>query len=63
MRRRDRADVPEAGEAIDVFLVVGVHEHRAAAAHPLTARSVNRAIVPQMNERGQVAKDEVVDAK
>jgi hypothetical protein len=56
-------DVPETGEAVDVFLAVGIHEHRAVATHPDTAGSVNSGIVLRMDERGQVAGDEVVQSE
>ena len=55
-------DVPEAGKAVDVLLAVGIDEHRAVAADPHTAGSLNGGIVLRMNQRRQVAGEQIVQS-
>ena len=52
-------DIPEAGKAVDVLLPVGIDERRAVAANPDAAGPVNRGIVQRMDQRGEVAREEV----
>ena len=52
-------DVPQSGEPVDVFLPVSIHEHRPVAAHPHVARPMSLRIVEGMNERGEVAFQEI----
>jgi hypothetical protein len=51
-------DVPQAREAIDVLVTVSVNEHRAAAANPHVAGSMNGGIVLRVDQRGEVAREE-----
>jgi hypothetical protein len=55
-------DVPETGKAVDVLLAIGIHEHRAVAADPHTAGPVNGGIVQRMDERRQIAGEQVLQS-
>jgi hypothetical protein len=47
-------DIPESSETVDVFLAIGVHQHRAVAADPHTTGALNRRIVLWMNQRCEI---------
>ena len=55
-------DVPEAGKAVDVLLAVGIDENRAVPADPDAAGSLNGGIVLWMDERGEIAGEEVLQS-
>lgn len=58
-----RARRSRSGEAVDVLLAIGIHKHRTSATHPHTTGAMNGGMVLRMDDRGQVAKDEVVQRK
>jgi len=53
-------DVPQTGEAIDALVAVGIDEHRAAAANPHAAGSMNGGVVLRMDQGGEVAREQFV---
>ena len=55
-------DIPEAGETVDVFLPVGILEHRAVAADPHAAGPVHSGIVQRVDERGEIAGEQVLQS-
>ena len=49
-----------AGQAVDIFLAVGVYEHRAVATDPHATGPLNGRIVLRMNQRREITGKQIV---
>ena len=64
MRSSESSLVTNGGgqHGVDVFLAVGVGEHRAVAADPHTTGPRNGRIVLRMNQRREIAREKIVQS-